>query len=1005
MNLPRRASALLAAGVVLLGFGCQRADRPSEVETRALAQALGGLRVVEARLTGFDHWADWTGGTVLSEAHKAAVLQSADAIQKRKTLADDPGWYASLGVRHLLLGEGHKAIALLESSRAMAGDRASRLNDLAAACFAHASATKNAERLAYALDLAEGAARANPSLLAARFNRALILESLGPASRAAEAWSDYLLADGSSGWAREAARRRDRLTAAVQQMRADSAGAGALSRKTVEERLFTWSQAVITGDQTAAAAALTAAGAAAEELRTRHNHAYSAGLVADVRRHERLGRAKAFALAYVAGREGRDLIQSNAVAAGALRIADAAGLTVPGETFFDYLAYWQLHVTWYQQPAAGLERPLRDLIVRSQRNGSDYIAARSRVLLGSVLQRLARYSEAIQSYQRGIDDYRRIAEPDGAASARMLLAAALREHGMWQEAWRNESMALSGYDALATDSQRHSVLHEATRLALARRQTALAARFQGFLAAHAREWNEPGPLTSAAVAAARVALQSGLPQDANVELARAEQTMNRIADEVFRESYRLEVLTLKTEVQTHLAPVLALETARQLLQAADRDRVLYRRVRANGLFGQAAMAAGQTAEAAAAWQRGIAALEYDNLNAEEHLRIARTTDVWAMYDDLTRLLIDQQQPREALEAAERGRARGLLSALAPSQQLLPIDASLGRSATILFYALLRNRTLIWVIDGEKIILRESPGGVERATTLSNELGAVAASQRDARPVLRRLYQALVSPIAEFLRTGGPLIVVPDGPLSSVPFAALLSPDTGRLLVEDHELQVAPSLALIRRALDGRDSPAAASRVLALGSPAASGGLPALPGARREVEQIRALYGQNPAAPPDQLSVKAFLNSVRGSDVVHFAGHAVEDRDFPDRSFLAMPGSERLMPAQIRDSDFGRVRLVVLSACSTAGGAVERGEGVLSLARPFLAAGVRQVLATVNAVNDDVTPLLVDFHKKMRAGATPAAALRDVQREAYRREGRVSLRGWAAFELFGVAPSR
>ena len=112
-----------------------------------------------------------------------------------------------------------------------------------------------------------------------------------------------------------------------------------------------------------------------------------------------------------------------------------------------------------------------------------------------------------------------------------------------------------------------------------------------------------------------------------------------------------------------------------------------------------------------------------------------------------------------------------------------------------------------------------------------------------------------------------------------------------------------------------------------------------------------------------------------------------------------------MPARIRESDFGRVRLLVLSACSTAGGAVERGEGVLSLARPFLAAGVRQVLATVSAVDDDVAPLLVAFHSKMREGATPAAALRAVQLEAYKSERSVSLRGWAAFELFGVVPSR
>ena len=1010
MSLPRRAAALLAAGSAILGFACQsQSGGPPETpeqETRVLARVLNGARVTEARLSGFDQWTAWTGGTSLSDTNKDAIYRSATTIQQRKGSSDDPGWYASLGVRHLLLGQWPQAIALLESSRAMPGDRASRLNDLAAAYFAQASAAKNAERFAYALDLAEAATRADPSLESARFNRALILEAIGPASYAAEAWSDYLRADASSGWAREAAEHRDRLTAIARRMRPDAEAAPVVNREKVEAHLLTWARAVNSGDQAGAAKALTAAAAAATDIRTRNNDAYPAGLVADARRHERLGRARPFALAYVDGYEGRSLIQQdNDLAGGGSRIARAITLTSPGGALSDYLAYWRLHVDFYNR-APGLEGSLRGLIARTKQNGSGYVAARSEVLLGSVLQRLARYSDAIESYERGIDSYQRIAERESATTSRMLLAAALREHGLWQEAWSKESLALSGFDALTNDSQRHSVLHEATRLALARRQTDLAARFHEFLAAHARDWKAPGPLTAAAVTAARIALQRGLPKDASAELERAENTVNGIPDKAFRDSYRLELLTLKTEVQTQVAPALALDTARLLLEAADRDQVLYRRVRANGLLGQAAMAAGQTAEAAAAWQRGIEALENDNLSArDEHLRIARTTDVWALYDDLTRLLVDQQQPREALAAAERGRARALLSALAPSPDPLTINATLGASATIIYYALLRNRTLIWVLDGQTITFKESEGGTELATTLANELGAVAVSQRDAGPVLRRLYQALIAPVANSIPARKPVIVVPDGPLSSVPFAALQSPDTGRLLVEDHELQVAPSLALISRALRDPNSPGAARRVLTLGSAAASGGLPPLPGARAEVEQIRALYGQSQPALSDQVSVAAFLDSVRRSDVVHFAGHAVEDRDFPDRSYLAMPGSERLMPARIRTEDFGRVRLLVLSACSTGGGAVERGEGVLSLARPFLAAGVRQVLATVSPVNDDVAPLLVDFHRKLRDGMTPAAALKAVQIEAYQREGRVSLRGWAAFELFGVVPAR
>ena len=90
MNLPRCAAALLAAGVTFLGFACDPATRPSEEETRAVARAIGGSRVVEARLTGFDEWAPWTEGAALSDTSKLAVLQSAAAIHKRKTLSDDP---------------------------------------------------------------------------------------------------------------------------------------------------------------------------------------------------------------------------------------------------------------------------------------------------------------------------------------------------------------------------------------------------------------------------------------------------------------------------------------------------------------------------------------------------------------------------------------------------------------------------------------------------------------------------------------------------------------------------------------------------------------------------------------------------------------------------------------------------------------------------------------------------------------------------------------------------
>jgi CHAT domain-containing protein len=73
------------------------------------------------------------------------------------------------------------------------------------------------------------------------------------------------------------------------------------------------------------------------------------------------------------------------------------------------------------------------------------------------------------------------------------------------------------------------------------------------------------------------------------------------------------------------------------------------------------------------------------------------------------------------------------------------------------------------------------------------------------------------------------------------------------------------------------------------------------------------------------------------------------------------------------------RLVVLGACRTNAGPTRRGEGVFGLARPFLAAGVPTVVATLTDVNDRASRrLLVSFHRALRDSSSVAEALRRAQ---------------------------
>ena len=84
----------------------------------------------------------------------------------------------------------------------------------------------------------------------------------------------------------------------------------------------------------------------------------------------------------------------------------------------------------------------------------------------------------------------------------------------------------------------------------------------------------------------------------------------------------------------------------------------------------------------------------------------------------------------------------------------------------------------------------------------------------------------------------------------------------------------------------------------------------------------------------------------------------------------------------------KVMLAVLAACGSADGPVARGGTPLSFARPFLAQGVPNVVASLWPVADRATRrLLTGFYTHLAQGAAPAEALRDAQLESAARRNR------------------
>jgi CHAT domain-containing protein len=194
----------------------------------------------------------------------------------------------------------------------------------------------------------------------------------------------------------------------------------------------------------------------------------------------------------------------------------------------------------------------------------------------------------------------------------------------------------------------------------------------------------------------------------------------------------------------------------------------------------------------------------------------------------------------------------------------------------------------------------------------------------------------------------------------------------------------------------------------IGNPAVSGAR-ALPGAEAEVEEAAALYSHRELLVGPTATKERFLERAPAFDVVHFGGHAIANPEYPLLSRLVFAdegeGEQSLFAREIARVRFPKTRVVVLAACSTAAGAVSRGEGVVSVARPFLGGGVPLVVASQWDVDDRATEqLTLAFHRELAKSRDPIHALQ-VAQLALLRSGDALLAlpdSWGAFVAIGTA---
>lgn len=450
-------------------------------------------------------------------------------------------------------------------------------------------------------------------------------------------------------------------------------------------------------------------------------------------------------------------------------------------------------------------------------------------------------------------------------------------------------------------------------------------------------------------------------------------------------------------------------------------------------------------------------LALDELHKEEtgilqHRRRGSGEEFWSpyfsrfqpTYHRLMRLLADERRIGEAFAIAERARAFEPLNLLrqlpdlpsdfralteaGQTMDLSGIRKELPEDTYLLQYAVLDDRTYTWIVGRNEFELLTQPVRREEVERWSEELQS-AVRRRDELAVDRGLYapfERLVRKPFERVRTLARgreprLVFIPDGAMHGLPFSALRDSGTKRFLVQDAIVSNAASATLYMFSLrrDAALSHARTARALLLGDPAFdmqlvfARGLERLPGAKREVEQIRQFYEPNVEVLLDvKATVPEFLKYAPESMIVHVAGHAIVNPRSPFRSLLLLARSGRNDGAlEARELltrlTLDRTKLVVLSSCSSAGGLPVGPEGVGPLVRPLMTAGAPAVIGSLWNVGDATAEdLLVSFHRHYRQGSDAAGALRAAQLELLGSDnpGLRSVIAWAPFQVIGYASS-
>ena len=368
--------------------------------------------------------------------------------------------------------------------------------------------------------------------------------------------------------------------------------------------------------------------------------------------------------------------------------------------------------------------------------------------------------------------------------------------------------------------------------------------------------------------------------------------------------------------------------------------------------------------------------------------------------------------------------RGEMKPIALKETIPLLDAS----SALLEYVVTEDKTYLFVITkvASAPRLKVYPINIDRKLLSVKTAGyrsALASGDLNFGTSSEELYALLLKPASAQLAGKTNLVIVPDGSLWDLPFQALRT-SASKYLIDSAAISYAPSLTALNEMRSKSRTRRPERTLLAFGNPVIgkqtsasvkrvfmSEKLEPLPEAERLVNSLKAMYG------PEKSKVFTGIDAREGTakseaakyGIVQFAAHGILNDATPMYSQIVLsrkdddPNEDGLLEAwEMKDLDLN-ADMVVLSACETARGRVNVGEGMMGMTWALFIAGTPTTVASQWKVeSSSTTELMLEFHRQLLSPkrVTKAEALRRASLKLLKTDKFRHPSYWAGFVMVG-----